>query len=175
MTIFTRRVALATMGALLATSSLSYAAEDAAEPRIIEVQMLNKHPEDGSQKMVFHPALIHARVGDTIKFIAGDKSHNASSNKKMIPEGAEGFKGKINKDVEYTVTTAGFYGIECTPHATAGMVALLIVEGEGKLANLDAAREVKHRGKSKGRYEDLWAEAEEKGLLEEVAEVADAS
>ena len=40
-----------------------------------EVQMLNKG-SDG-ERMVFEPAFIQAAPGDTVKFVAADRGHNA--------------------------------------------------------------------------------------------------
>ncbi|MEO0342660.1 MAG: plastocyanin/azurin family copper-binding protein [Pseudomonadota bacterium] len=163
---FTRREALATGAAMLAAPA--FAMDDAA-PKTIEVQMLNTNPDDPKQKQVFYPRIIQANIGDTVVFKSVDKGHNAASSRGMVPEGAEAFKGKINGDVEYVVTAAGFYGIECTPHKTTGMVALVVVEGEGKLTNLEEAQGARHPGKARKVWEDIWAEAEEMGLLEETA------
>ena len=161
-----REMTFLTAATLVAGPALAEG-EAAAEPKMIEVQMLNKHPETG-QPMQFVPRIIHANVGDTIKFLATDKGHNAVSNKKMLPEGAEGFKGGMNKEVEYVVETPGFLGIECTPHRSVGMVGLIVAEGEGKLANLEDAMKVRHSGKAKKAWEEIWEEAEAAGLLEEV-------
>src|SRR5690554_4865456 len=78
-----------------------------------EVKMLNKG-EAGA--MVFEPRFVSAAVGDTVLFLPTDKGHNAESVKGMIPEGQEGFTGKMNKEVEVEVTTAGVMGVECKPH-----------------------------------------------------------
>ena len=163
---FTRRSVNLMLGTALVSTALPAVAMEA---KTIEVQMLNKDPNDPKLRQVFSPRIIQANVGDTIKFISVDKGHNAASSKGMLPEGAEAFKGGINKDVEYVVTAPGFYGIECTPHRTTGMVALVVVEGEGKLANLEEAQGVRQPAKAKGVWEDIWAEAEEMGLLEETA------
>ncbi|MEO1563548.1 MAG: pseudoazurin [Pseudomonadota bacterium] len=163
---FTRREAGLMMGAA-AIASPSFAMD--AEPKVIEVQMLNSDPADPKRKQVFVPHIIQANVGDTIKFLSVDKGHNAATSRGMIPEGAEAFKGGINKDVEYTVTTPGMYGIECTPHKTTGMVALVVVEGEGKLDNLEAAQGERQPGRARQAWEAIWEEAAEMGLLEPTA------
>ena len=163
---FTRREAGLMLGAA-AIASPSFAMD--AEPKVIEVQMLNKDPADPKRKQVFVPHIIQANVGDTVKFISADKGHNAATSRGMIPEGAEGFKGKINGDVEYVVGVPGFYGIECTPHKTTGMVALIVVEGEGKMANLEAAQDARQPGKARQAWEAIWEEAEGMGLLAETA------
>jgi len=90
-----------------------------------EVQMLNKG-SDG-ERMVFEPAFIQAAPGDTITFVASDKGHNAEVNKGMLPEGAEGFKGKINEEIEVTLEVEGVYGVICKPHFAMGMVMIIAV------------------------------------------------
>lgn len=97
----------------------------AAYAETFEVQMLNKG-SDG-ERMVFEPSLVKAAPGDTIKFIAGSKGHNAETGKGMIPEGAEAFKGKINQELEVTLTTEGVYGVICKPHYAMGMVMTIVV------------------------------------------------
>ncbi|MEM0977429.1 MAG: pseudoazurin [Pseudomonadota bacterium] len=167
----TRRHATLMMGtAAIAAPLMSTTAVAMDEPKTIEVLMLNQHPDDPKLRQVFVPRVISANPGDTIKFVAADKSHNAATSRGMIPEGAAGFKGKINQDVEYVAEGPGIYGVECTPHKTTGMVALVVVEGEGKLANLEEAKGVRHPGKARQAWEEIWAEAEEMGLLSESTE-----
>ncbi len=120
----------------------------------IEVKMLNKG-SDG-EKMVFEPALIIANVGDTITFLPTDKGHMAASMKKMIPDGAEKFKGKTNKKISYVVTEEGLYGVKCTPHMANGMVAIIAV---GTSYDKDSFLEgVKVSKKAKARFEKLLSE-----------------
>ena len=109
------------------TAGLAVAAlmSGAAMAETFEVQMLNKG-SDG-ERMVFEPAFIQAEPGDTIKFIATDKGHNAETGKDMVPEGAEGFKGKINEEIEVTLDTEGVYGVICKPHYAMGMVMTIAV------------------------------------------------
>lgn len=97
----------------------------AAFAEIFEVQMLNKG-SDG-ERMVFEPAFVQAAPGDTIKFVAADKGHNAEVNKGMLPEGAEAFKGKINEELEVTLDVEGVYGVICKPHFAMGMVMTIAV------------------------------------------------
>ena len=108
-------------------SGLSLAAfmGSAAFAETFEVQMLNKGAD--GERMVFEPAFIQAQPGDTIKFIAADKGHNAEVNKGMLPEGAEEFKGKINEEIEITLTQEGVYGVICKPHYAMGMVMTIAV------------------------------------------------
>jgi pseudoazurin len=77
--------------------------------------------------MVFEPDFVQAAPGDTIKFIATDKGHNAEINKGMLPDGAEAFKGKVNEEIEVTLDVEGVYGVICKPHFAMGMVMTIAV------------------------------------------------
>lgn len=117
-----------------------------------EVKMLNKGDKGA---MVFVPDLVKAAPGDTIRFVPTDKSHNAEAINGMVPEGAEGFKSKINEEFTVTLTKEGVYGVKCTPHYGMGMVALIVV---GDPVNLDAAAAVAHPGRAKKVFADLFTE-----------------
>lgn len=93
-----------------------------------EVKMLNKG-EAGI--MVYEPASLRIAPGDTVKFIATDKGHNAESIKGLIPDGAKPFKGKLNEEIEVTLDVEGFYAVKCAPHFAMGMVMIIAV-GDGK-------------------------------------------
>ena len=153
----TRRIALATGAAAvtLMTVPTTLRAQTAHD-----VQMLNKHPEDPKLRQVFFPRVIVVEAGDTANFVATDKSHNSASAKGMTPEGAEDWKGRINQDVSVTLDTPGFYGYACTPHSSVGMVGLIIVKGEGMMANLENAKSQKQRGKAKQVWDEIWAEVD---------------
>ena len=90
-----------------------------------EVQMLNKGAD--GERMVFEPAFVRVQPGDTVKFIAADKGHNAEVGKGMLPEGAKAFKGRINEEIEFTLDTEGVYGVICKPHFAMGMVMTIAV------------------------------------------------
>jgi pseudoazurin len=122
--------------ALVFSASMTLAAE-------VQVKMLNKGAEG---LMVFEPALVKIEPGDTVKFVASDKSHNAETIKGMLPEGATPFVGKMSEDVVVTFDKSGVYGVKCTPHYAIGMVALVVV---GKPDNLDAAKALPQTGKAK--------------------------
>lgn len=109
------------------TATLAAAAmmlSGAAWAETFEVTMLNKG-EAGT--MVFEPAFIQIAPGDTVKFVATDKGHNAQSIDGMMPEGAEEFKGKINQEIEVTLDKEGLYGVQCLPHFAMGMVMTIAV------------------------------------------------
>jgi pseudoazurin len=118
-------------GALLLTVP-AHAAE-------FEVKMLNKGP--GNQMMTFDPPFLKIQSGDTGKFVAADKGHDAESIPGMLPDGATPFKGKISQDISVTFDKPGLYGYRCVPHFGMGMVGL--IEVGGSTANLDAAKQAK--------------------------------
>ena len=103
----------------LSSLTLGLALSSAAFAETHEVQMLNK---GDAGNMVFEPSFLKIAVGDTVLFVPTDKSHNAESIKEMMPEGAEKFKGKINKEIEATFDVEGLYGVMCKPHYAMGMV-----------------------------------------------------
>lgn len=115
-----------------------------------QVKMLNKG-EKGT--MVFEPDLIIAEPGDTVRFLPTDKGHNAESIKGMLPDGVEKFKSKFNKEYVLTLNEQGVYGIKCTPHYGLGMVMLIVA---GEPVNLEAALQVKQKGKAKKRFPPIF-------------------
>tara|TARA_B100001057_G_scaffold14743_1_gene13978 strand:+ start:116 stop:616 length:501 start_codon:yes stop_codon:yes gene_type:complete len=159
----TRRGALLGAGSLAAISALPIGTI-AGSHSTHEVQMLNKDPDNPKNKMLFAPHILTINAGDTVTFIPSDKGHNSESVKGMIPDGAEKWKGKINKEISVTLDVAGFYGFQCKPHVNMGMIGLIVVEGDGKLANLEDAKSVKHRGKAKKAWAKIWEEADAAGL-----------
>ena len=119
----------------------------------VEVKMLNKGSEGA---MVFEPALVKVAPGDTVKFVATDKGHNAETIKGMLPADATPFLGKNGEDVAVTFDKPGIYGVKCLPHYGMGMVAMVVV---GTPDNVDAAKAVPQPGKAKqvmaGLFEKL--------------------
>ena len=119
----------------------------------VEVKMLNKGAEGA---MVFEPALVKVAPGDTVKFVATDKGHNAETIKGMLPADATPFLGKNGEDVAVTFDKPGIYGVKCLPHYGMGMVAMVVV---GTPDNVDAAKAVPQPGKAKqvmaGLFEKL--------------------
>ncbi|HET7124380.1 MAG TPA: plastocyanin/azurin family copper-binding protein, partial [Bradyrhizobium sp.] len=88
---------LATIAVLMGVAGAAMAAE-------VEVKMLNKGAEG---MMVFEPALVKIEPGDTVKFAATDKGHNAESIKGMLPADAAPFVGKNGEDVTVTFDKSG--------------------------------------------------------------------
>ena len=134
---------LATIAVLMSLAGAAIAAE-------VEVKMLNKGAEG---LMVFEPALVKIEPGDTVKFVATDKGHNAESIKGMLPADATPFVGKNGEDVAVTFDKPGAYGVKCMPHHGMGMVALIVVGTPGNLAE---ARAVSQVGKAKQVFAALF-------------------
>jgi pseudoazurin len=109
---------------LTAALALASTIGGAAVAETYEVHMLNKG-EAGN--MVFEPAALSVSAGDTIKFLATDRGHNAETIKGMIPEGADAFGGKVNEEFEVTLGTEGYYAVMCKPHFSMGMVMVIQV------------------------------------------------
>jgi len=141
-----RYLVAAAVGVVMAMAGGARAAE-------VEVKMLNKGAEGA---MVFEPALVKIPPGDTVKFVATDKGHNAETIKGMLPADATPFLGKNGEDVAVTFDKPGIYGVKCLPHYGMGMVAMVVV---GTPDNVDAAKAVPQPGKAKqvmaGLFEKL--------------------
>ena len=116
----------------------------------VEVKMLNRGTEG---VMVFEPALIKVELGDTVKFVATDKGHNAETIKGMLPDGAATFAGKNGEDIVVKFDQAGIYGVKCTPHYGMGMVAMIVA---GTPANEEQARAVPQVGKARQVFAALF-------------------
>lgn len=103
-----------------------------ANAKTVEIKMLNSG-KDGA--MVFEPAFVKVDVGDTVKFVPTDKSHNSSSA--LVPPGAKPWVGKPDQPVSVKLTKEGLYIYKCDPHSVMAMVGVVQV---GKPANLTEAR-----------------------------------
>lgn len=143
------------MRKLLLSAALIVVSSAAAFAETIEIQMLNVN--EAGDKMVFSQELIRAELGDVIKFVPTDKSHNAQSVKNALPDGQKKFKGKMNKEVEYLVTEAGLTAVVCQPHQTMGMVALIVVGND--VSNAQDILDAGVRGKGKIKIAALIEEA----------------
>ncbi len=121
---------LAAAGAALAVAGQAVAAEHV-------VQMLNRG-EGGN--MVFVPALVRARVGDTIRYVPTNPGHNAETIAGMLPAGVAVTRGAMGREYVLRVTAPGVYGVKCAPHYGMGMVGLVVVgDGGPNLAAAQAA------------------------------------
>lgn len=79
------------------------------------------------EQMAFFPAVLHIMPGESIRFNHADRGHNVQSFDGMQPEGASGFGGKINEEIEVTFDVEGTYGFFCRPHETMGMIGFVLV------------------------------------------------
>jgi pseudoazurin len=114
-----------------------------------EVRMLNKG-EAGN--MVFEPGALSIAVGDTVRFVATDRGHNAETIEGMIPDGVDGFAGKINEEIEVTLDSEGLYGVMCKPHFAMGMVMVIKVGADASVPDDFLAGRLPPR--AKGRIEE---------------------
>lgn len=105
-------------------AALSTLIASSAFAEVHEVQMLNRTDD---ARMAFEPSFLQIAEGDTVKFIASDKGHNAETIDGMIPDGATAFAGAINEEIAVDFNTAGLYGIKCKPHFAIGMVMTIAV------------------------------------------------
>tara|TARA_B100000212_G_scaffold112528_1_gene83908 strand:- start:330 stop:764 length:435 start_codon:yes stop_codon:yes gene_type:complete len=134
-----------TVFSVVFVSSMAYSAD-------MSIDMLNKL---GKEKMVYSVDVAEIDVGDTITWLPASKGHNVH-----FIAGPDGWelpkKSKNNKEVAITFDTPGIYLYQCTPHASMGMIALVIVGGD--TSNLDAIAKAKVRGKSKKKLKKLLGE-----------------
>ena len=152
----TRRTTMSLLGATAASALLPVAALASGE--VHEVQMLNRHPDD-NENFVFYPDIVEAHPGDTIRFVAVDKGHNAVTYDDMLPDGAEDWKSRLNKTVDVVVGAEGAYGYYCQPHEALGMVGLVLV-GDASI-NYASLKDAKLRAPlEKKRWEDILARAD---------------
>ena len=137
---------ITTLGLILALATPALA-ED------MTIDMLNKR-DDGA-KMVYSEDVTRIDIGDTITWNPKSKGHNVHFI--MGPDGLElPKKSKNNKEVSITFDTPGMYLYQCTPHASMGMIAIVIVGDD--TSNLDAMNKAKVRGKSKKKLKKLLKE-----------------
>ena len=124
---------------------LSAKAEE-KEPLIIE--MLNKR---GKEKMLYGQDVARVEVGQTITWTPDSKGHNVQFV--SVPEGVEKVKSKLSREFSYTFEQEGVYLYVCTPHASMGMIGVVVV-GESDV-NLDEVLDYKFRGKSKKKFKKI--------------------
>ena len=124
---------------------LSAKAEE-KEPLIIE--MLNKR---GKDKMLYGQDVARIDVGQTITWTPDSKGHNVQFV--SVPKGVEKVKSKLSQEFSYTFEQEGVYLYVCTPHATMGMIGVVVV-GDSDV-NLDEVLGYKFRGKSKKKFKKI--------------------
>jgi pseudoazurin len=140
------------MARLLTTLGLLAAMATPALAEDISVDMLNKR-DDGA-KMVYSEDISTIEVGDSITWLPTSKGHNVE-----FIAGPDGWdapkKSKLSKEYTYTFDTPGVYLYQCTPHASMGMIAIVVVgEADPKVVK-DRLKDVKVKGKSKKKLKAL--------------------
>ena len=106
--------------------------------------------------MQFEPAFLKIAPGDTVIFERSEM-HDSDSLPEGVPEGADGWKGKIDEEVRVTLTVEGLYAFKCTPHFFDGMVGLIQVGDAPQ--NTAAITALKMSPKARARMDELLAEA----------------
>ncbi|KAB7623909.1 pseudoazurin [Alkalilimnicola sp. S0819] len=94
----------------------------AAQAADHEVRMLDSGA-DGS--MVFEPGYLKVAPGDTVRFVPAGMAHNSASA--FVPDGAEAWKGPMDKPFSVTLDAEGVYLYQCDPHLPLGMVGVIQV------------------------------------------------
>ena len=139
-----------------ALAAPAYANKTEIPPAQHFVEMWNKDPEDKKRRMVFSEEIIRVAPGDLIQFVATDKGHNVE-----FIDGPDGVelpgKSKLNKDVEVVLNQPGVYVYVCTPHASMGMIGIVVV-GDLTQEGVDAVRDAKLRGKAAKKFKELLSE-----------------
>ena len=137
---------------LLAGATLAVAGEAvAAEHR---VEMLNRGP---GGTMVFSPAVVNARPGDTIRYVPTDPGHNAETIAGMLPAGVQATRGAMGREYVLRVTQPGIYGVKCAPHYSMGMVGLIRVGDGGSNADAAEAAAARAPGIARRRFAEMFA------------------
>jgi pseudoazurin len=120
----------------LATTLILSATLATALPAVAEehkIQMLDT--DSNGNIMVFDPPYIKINKGDTVTFVATSPGHNIIS--RLVPAGAENWKGEVSHDISVTLDTEGVYIYECDLHKFLGMVGVIQV---GEATNLEEAK-----------------------------------
>ena len=132
---------LAVFGVVL-VSSMAYADD-------MNIDMLNKRAD--GEKMVYSVDVANINVGDTITWLPASKGHNVH-----FIAGPDGWelpkKSKNNKEVAITFDVPGVYLYQCTPHASMGMIALVVVGDD--TSNIEAIKKAKATDKSKKKLKN---------------------
>jgi len=138
---------LSTVAVMASLSVPAFAAD-------VTIEMLNKR-DDGA-KMVYSEDVVTIDVGDTITWVPTAKGHNVE-----FVAGPDGWdipkKSKNNKEVSITFDVPGVYVYVCTPHATMGMLGVVMVAEGGEVPMNDVSK-AKVRGKSKKKLKTLLSE-----------------
>ena len=144
-----------TLRSLLAAATAFALAGPFALPASAEEHVVKMMNANGKGKfMLFEPEVVHAKVGDTVRFMPTNKGHNAEMIPDLWPEGAAEFKGKLNEEIVLTLDKPGIYGIKCLPHYPMGMIGAVVAGDPTNKAQLDTYKPASSAVK---RYEELKA------------------
>ena len=144
------------MARLLTTLGLLMVMATSAFADNATVEMWNKDPDNKKRKMVFSQEIVTIEPGESVTWLATDKGHNVE-----FIDGPDGWKkpkkSKLSKDVTQSFDTPGVYVYVCSPHASMGMIGIVVV-GELTQEGVDAIKDAKLRGKSKKKFAALLEE-----------------
>ena len=101
--------------------------------------------------MLYSQDIARVNVGDTIKWIPTAKGHNVQFV--SVPDGVDKVKSKLSAEFSHTFEKEGVYLYVCTPHASMGMIGVVVV-GDSDV-NLDEVLGYKFRGKSKKKFKKI--------------------
>lgn len=118
-----------------------------------DVLMLNKGKT--GEAMVFEPAFLKIKKGDSVKFIPKDKGHSVESFKGGAPAGAADWKGGLNREITIKFEKEGVHVYKCLPHFAMGMVGAVQV---GAATNLAQVKGLKMSGKAGLNYAKILAQ-----------------
>ncbi|MBA5725627.1 pseudoazurin [Bombella sp. TMW2.1880] len=121
----------------------------------VDVQMLSH----GTHGYSFEPAVVYIHSGDSVHFVPTDKGHNVQSIPGMTPDGAEPINVPFSQEKTVQFTKSGLYGYKCLPHASLGMVGLVVVDNANNEAQ---ARKVTFYGRAKQRFNELFQDVDSK-------------
>src|SRR3546814_17257987 len=102
--------------------------------------------------MVYEPDHLSIAPGDTVKFLATDKGHNAAVIEGMLLYGAAVFNGNINEEIAVTLTAEGLYGVQFAQHYATG-IAMSSEVGAARAKANDRPEGVPYRPKT--RFEEI--------------------
>lgn len=140
--------------AAMAAFATSLAAQEL--PTEYTVEMWNKDPADKTRKMVFSEEIIRVAPGATVTWLATDKGHNVE-----FVDGPDGVdlapKSKVGVDATVTLTEPGMYVYVCSPHASMGMIGIVVV-GEATPEAIAMIADAKMNGQSKKKFDALLGE-----------------
>jgi len=93
-----------------------------------QVKLLNVNAN--GQTMIMEPEFLNISLGDSIRFIPADVSHNAQSV--VVPKGASAFNTPMGQPTVVKFNKEGAFLYKCTPHFALGMIGIIQV---GKAIN----------------------------------------